>query len=226
VAGFLVILRLILLSLKEKKFMKAKFLLTLFLLCFYAGQLYSQGEYPLVSVPQTHDRDIPAGWILGGSNPQDYAVSVDLNESVSGFASAYLKSTSSKPVGFITLMQTFKANNYRAQRIKLSAYVKTKYIVGWSALWMRVNDVAGKPLSFDDMRDRPLIGNSEWTPIEIVLDVPSVSDEISFGILLQGKGQVSIDNIKITIVNSDIPVTDVLKNKSESYSPKNLDFEE
>jgi hypothetical protein len=91
---------------------------------------------------------------------------------------------------------------------------------------MRVNDVAGKPLSFDDMRDRPLIGSSEWSPIEIVLDVPSVSDEISFGILLHGKGQVSIDNIKITIVNNDVPVTDVLKNKSESYSPKNLDFEE
>lgn len=206
--------------------MKIKFLLVFSLLLFYSVQLYSQGEYPLVSIPQTHDRDIPAGWSLGGSNPQDYAVGVDLDESVSGYASAYLKSTSSKPVGFVTLMQTFKANNYRAQRIKLSAYVKTKYISGWAALWMRVNNAVGQPLSFDDMRDRPLIGNSEWAPVEIVLDVPSVSDEISFGILMHGRGQVSIDNIKITIVSDDIPVTDVLKNKSESYSPKNLDFEE
>ena len=207
--------------------MKNKFALVFFLLSFYSNQLFSQqGEYPLVSVPQTHDRDIPSGWLLGGSNPQDYAVGVDLGENVSGYASAYLKAVSSKPVGFVTLMQNFKANNYRAQRIKLSASIKTKYLAGWAALWMRVNDIGGKPLSFDDMRNRPLVGTSEWTMVEVVLDVPSISDEISFGLLLQGKGQIWIDNIKISIVNNDVPVTDVLKNKSESYSPKNLDFEE
>jgi len=206
--------------------MKIRFVYLLTFLSFFSIQLLPQSEYPLVSVPQTHDRDIPEGWLLGGSNPQDYAVGVDLGEQVSGYTSAYLKSASSKPVGFVTLMQNFKANNYRAQRIKLSAYIKTKYVAGWAALWMRVNDAAGKPLSFDDMRNRPLIGTSEWKEIEVVLDVPPISDEISFGILLQGKGQIFVDNIKVTIVNSDVPVTDVLKNKSENYSPKNLDFEE
>ena len=206
--------------------MKSRFIYIFFLLGFISTQLFSQSVYPLVSVPQTHDRDIPAGWSLGGSNPQDYAVGVDLGEQVSGYASAYLKAASSNPVGFVTLMQNFKANNYRAQRIKLSAYIKTRYIGGWAALWMRVNDASGKPLSFDDMRDRPLIGSSEWTEIDVVLDVPPISDEISFGILLQGRGQVWIDNIKVTIVNSDVPVTDVLKDKTENYSPKNLDFEE
>jgi hypothetical protein len=185
-----------------------------------------QVDYPLVSVSQTYDKGIPDGWILGGSNPQDYAVGVDLNESVSGFASAYLKSTSLKPVGFITLLQSFKANNYRSQRIKLTAFVKTKFVAGWSALWMRINDAIGKPLSFDDMRERPLVGSMEWIPVEIVLDVPAMSDEISFGILLQGKGQIWIDDIKISLAEKDVPVTDVLKNKAENYSPKNLSFEE
>jgi len=206
--------------------MKCKIVIT-FLITLYSTSLYSQqSDYPLVSVPQTNDKGIPVGWLLGGSNPQDYAIGVDLAESHSGFSSAYLKSTSSKPVGFVTLMQNFKANNYRSQRIKLSAYIKTRFVGGWSALWMRVNDISGKPLSFDDMRERPLIGSMTWTPVEVVLDVPSMSDEISFGFLLQGKGQVWIDNIKITIVGEDVPVTDVLKNEVESYSPKNLDFEE
>jgi len=206
--------------------MKCKIVVT-FLITFLSSTLYSQQrDYPLVSVPQTNDKGIPTDWILGGSSPQDYAVGMDLTESYSGFTSAYLKSTSSKPVGFVTLMQTFKANNYRSQRIKLSAYIQTKFVAGWSALWMRVNDISGKPLSFDDMRERPLIGSMTWTPVEIVLDVPPMSDEISFGFLLQGKGQVWIDNIKITMVEEDISVTDVLKNRAESYSPKNLDFEE
>ena len=206
--------------------MKIRFVYILFLLGIFSVQIFSQNNYPLVSVPQTHNRDIPNGWLLGGSNPLDYAVGVDLGEQVSGYASAYLKATSSNPVGFVTLMQNFKANNYRAQRIKLSAYIKTRYVGGWAALWMRVNDTNGKPLSFDDMRDRPLMGSSEWTEINIVLDVPPISDEISFGILLQGRGQIWIDNVKFTIVNDDVPVTDVLKDKTENYSPKNLDFEE
>jgi hypothetical protein len=53
-----------------------------------------------------------------------------------------------------------------------------------------------------------------------------MSNEISFGVLLQGKGQVWIDNVKITMVGQDVPVTDILKDKTELYSPKNLDFEE
>jgi hypothetical protein len=206
--------------------MKCKIVIT-FLMLFSTVNLYSQqSEYPLVSIPQTNDKGIPTGWILGGSNPQDYAVGVDLTESYTGFSSAYLKSASSKPVGFVTLMQTFKANNYRSQRIKLSANIKTKSVGGWSALWMRINDNSGKPLSFDDMRKRPLVGSMIWTPFEIVLDVPPMSSEISFGFLLQGKGQVWIDNIKIMMVGEDVPLTDVLKDRLELYAPMNLDFEE
>jgi hypothetical protein len=198
-----------------------------FLLIFSAVNLYSQQrEYPLVSVPQTNDKGIPVDWILAGSNPQDYSVGVDLKQSYTGFTSAFIKSTSSKPVGFVTLMQSFKANNYRSQRIRLTAHLKTRFIAGWAALWMRIDDSSGKPLALDDMRGRPLIGSMEWTPFEIVLDVPPMSDDISFGFLLQGKGQVWVDNVKISMVGEDVPLTDILKGQTVNYSPKNLDFEE
>jgi hypothetical protein len=200
------------------------FLTTAFL---FNSSLFSQEkDYPLVSIPQTHDKNIPAGWILGGSNPHDYSVGVDLSEQYSGFASAFLKSSSPKPIGFASLMQTFKAGNYKNQRIKLTAYVKTKFVSEAAAVWMRVNDTGGKPLAFDDMRTRPIIGSSEWTQVSIVLDVPAFSDEISFGILLRGKGQIWIDNIKFATVGRDIPVTDLYSERTNPLSPRNLDFEE
>jgi len=206
--------------------MKCKILI-LSIVLFSSLNIYSQlREYPLVSVPQTKEKGIPNGWILGGSNPHDYAAGVDLSESHSGFASAYLKSIPAKPVGFVTLMQSFKANNYRNQRIKLSAYMKTRFVSGGASLWMRVNNSAGQPLSYDDMRERPLLGSMEWTLVEIVLDIPPMSDEISLGFMLNGKGQVWVDDIKITIVDQSVPVTDVLQTKTVNYSPKNLDFEE
>lgn len=204
----------------------SKIVIAFFIITGLFSLYAQQHDYPLVSIPQSKDRSIPPGWTLSGSNPQDYAVGIDLENSYTGYSSAFIKSVSSKPVGYLTLMQTFRANNYRSQRIKLTAHVKTAFVTGWASLWMSVNDASGKSLSFDDMRERPLIGSMEWTPVSIVLDVPSMSQEISFGFLLQGKGQVWADNIKITTVNNDVPVTDILKDKTELYSPKNLDFEE
>lgn len=200
------------------------FLITVLLL---SSQLFSQEkDYPLVSIPQTHSKNIPAGWILGGSNPHDYSVGIDLAESYSGFASAFIKSTAARPIGFVTLMQTFKANNYRNQRIRLTAYVKTKLVSEFAGVWMRINDIVGRPLAYDDMRTRPVVGTTDWNLVTIVLDVPPVGDEISIGVILRGKGQVWIDNLKFTTVGMDAPLTDLYNDKVDQYSPQNLNFEE
>jgi hypothetical protein len=205
--------------------MKSKIVIALIIIMGTAN-LFSQQDYPLITVPQTSGNIIPAGWLFGGSNPHDYLVGVDLKESYKGYSSAYLQSRSAKPVGFVTLMQSIKAGSYKNQRVKLTGYLKTRFISGWSSLWMRVNDSAGKPLAFDDMRERLLVGSSEWKKVEIVLDIPPMSDEISFGFLLHGKGQVWVDNLSLTVVEKDIPVTDVLLSKKENINPVNLDFEE
>ena len=36
-------------------------------------------------------------------------------------------------------MQSFDASKYRGKKIKLSAYLKTKDVTGWSCMWMRVD---------------------------------------------------------------------------------------
>jgi hypothetical protein len=188
-----------------------------------AGQ---EKDFPAINVPNSSDRDIPPGWVLAGSNPHDYAVGTDLLESVSGQSSAYLKSISTKPVGFVNLMQEIKSNNFKGQRVRLSASIKVKFVSGWTALWMRVEDNVGRPLAFDDMSNRPIIGTSEWIKYEVVLDIPNNSDKISFGLLLSGRGQVWIDNVKLLVVSNDVPVTDLLPKKTDPFYPQNMDFEE
>ena len=198
----------------------------LFTLFFIVQLMAQEKDFPVVNVPNSSDRDIPAGWVLAGSNPHDYAIGTDLLEKASGQSSAYLKSISVKPVGFVNLMQEIKASNFKGQRIRLSASVKVKFVTGWAALWLRVEDIAGRPLGFDDMSNRPIIGTSEWVQYEVVLDVPNNSDKICFGLLLSGKGQVWIDNVKLLVVSNDIPVTDLLSKKTDPFYPQNMDFEE
>lgn len=204
----------------------AKFFISIVLLTgiFYSLQA-QENQFPNVNVTLEEIKGIPVGWVLAGSNPRDYEITQDNVDLFSGYFSSSLRSIVSRPQGYVTLMQTIKADNYKDSRIQFSGYVKAKFVSDWAGLWMRVDDVIGRPLSFDNMNDRPIVGNSDWVKYEVVLDVPVSSSEISFGILLDGRGQIWFDKFEIKVVGMDVPVTDRLKNKVEAENPQNMDFE-
>lgn len=202
------------------------FFLTVIIVWLIISTNYSQeNQFPNVNLPLEKQKNVPNGWILAGSNPRDYEIGQDSYDPYSGYFSAYLTSTVSRPLGYVTIQQVIKSDRYKGERISFSGYVKAKFVSEWAGLWMRVDDVIGRPLSFDNMNDRPIVGNSDWVKYEIVLDVPTNSSEISFGVLLDGKGQIWFDNLEMKVVGMDVPVTDRLKNKVESLEPYNLDFE-
>lgn len=169
---------------------------------------------------------LPAGWFPAGSHPQDYDMGVDLTTTHGGKASGYIKSKAPAPRGFGTLMQQFKADIYRGERLRLSGYAKAEKIENWAGLWVRVDGAKNEMLSFDNMSNRPLKGTTDWGKHEIVLDVPGNSAIVAFGILLQGKGQVWADDLKFEVVSRDVPTTD-MKETGEGVprQPLNLDFE-
>lgn len=185
-----------------------------------------ENQFPNVNVPLEKIKGIPIGWTLAGSNPRDYEIRQDDFDPYSGYFSSSLKSIVNRPQGYVTLMQVIKSDKYKGERISFSGYVKAKFVADWAGLWMRVDDVIGRPLSFDNMNDRPIVGNSDWVKYEVVLDVPMNSSEISFGVLLDGKGQIWFDKFELIIVDLAVPVTDQMKNKIEQSSPRNLDFEQ
>jgi hypothetical protein len=160
------------------------------------------------------------GWLLAGSNPGDYEYGIGAEETYQGKPSGYLRSKAAEAEGFGTLMQTFKAEEYRNKRLRLSAMVKTEGIENWAGLWMRVDGPLHQVLSFDNMQSRPIQGTKDWQPYEIVLDVPQESLDIAFGILLEGPGQALINEIQFTEVSNDVPVTSV----EFLDKPTNLDF--
>ncbi|GHO52376.1 hypothetical protein [Ktedonobacter robiniae] len=157
-------------------------------------------------------------WFLAGSHPQDYAISTEL---VDGKQCGRLASTASQPGGFGTLMQGFKADVYHGKRMRLTGTVKTIDVHSWAGLWMRVDPTRDEPLAFDNMRDRPLSGTTDWQTYEVVLDVPVNATRIAFGILLRGSGQVWLSEVRFEEVDDTVLVT---ANSKAADRPGNLDF--
>ena len=206
--------------------MKIKFLVASLFAGISISIFPQENQFPNVNVPLEKIKGVPVGWTLAGSNPRDYEISQDDFDPYSGYFSSSLKSIVNRPQGYVTLMQVIKSDKYKGDRVSFSGYVKAKFVADWAGLWMRVDDVIGRPLSFDNMNDRPIVGNSDWVKFEVVLDVPMNSSEISFGVLLDGKGQIWFDKLEMKVVGMEVPVTDRLKNKVEETEPRNLDFEQ
>ena len=150
--------------------------------------------------------DFPAkGWAIAGSNPQGFDFGTERISGAPG-KSAYIKSKSASPSGFGTVMQTIAADNYRGQRLRLSALVKTADAVR-AQLWMRLDGPSEKIVGFYNMDDRPVTGTTDWKRYSLVLDVPPETDDIAFGFFLNGRGEVWATNFKLEPVSKDTPVS-------------------
>ena len=169
--------------------------------------------------------NVPVGWIAAGDHPKDYEMAIDRNVRHNGKASAYLKCVVSKPAGFGTLMQTFRAEEFRGKRVRLSGYVRSKGVTDRAGLWMRLDGESGEVLAFDNMRDRPIQGTTDWTKCEVVLDVPEQAQQIAFGLLLSGKGQAWMDELKFEIVENRVETTGQTGSGHEVLETPQVDFD-
>ena len=153
-------------------------------------------------------RTFPKGWWPSGANPKSYEMRLDTSEKHSGKASAHIKFTGDKPAGFGTLMQSFKADSFRGERVQMSAWLKTER-PGRAQLWMRV-DGTNRMLGLTNMGNRPVRGTTNWKEYNVTLDVPENAMSIAFGALFLGRGQAWVDDFEFEVVGTDVPSTNML----------------
>lgn len=146
-----------------------------------------------------------SGWRMTGPAFEFYEHGVDAAQLRNGHATQFLGSTEAH-MGFASWTTTIGAEKFRGKRLRLSGWVKTGAIERWSGLWMRV-DVGQVSAAFDNMKDRPILGDSDWRRYEIVLAVPANATSISYGLLLSGRGSVWGDEMQLDVVDDDVPIT-------------------
>ncbi len=167
--------------------------------------------------------EIP-GWFKAGSHPQQYEMGRDAKVVLGGRASGLIKSNKPESEGFGSYMQMFDADEYRGKRVEFSAMVKAEAVADWAGLWMRIDGDKQQPTAFDNMQGRPIKGTSDWVRHSLVLDVAIDAKAVAFGVLLNGKGSVWINDVRFKVVSSAVPVTDAMK-KPAVKGPRNLTFE-
>lgn len=167
------------------------------------------------------------GWFLSGSHPYHYKMDVDHKVVHEGRVSGYLKSeTVLEEDEFATMMQQFKSDNYKGKRIKLSCFVKCDNVARFAGAWMRVDNQSGDVLQFDNMSNRPIVGTLDWNYYSIILDIPKESASISFGMLLQGVGEIWMDKYSFEEVDESVQTTNIEFFPEMLDEPVNLSFEE
>jgi erythromycin esterase len=182
------------------------------LLKFEQPEVVDQRPVPQLVSTQPRNMQFEAGLSYWQQTiSQGYECGIETGFAHSGDISAYIKSTALDAAHFSFLHQGIEPDAYLNKRIRLSAYVKVLGVKKAAGLWMRIDGPTGY-LRLDDMNKRPIMGTSNWTRYEIVLDVPKSSTRITFGLHFNGPGKVWIDDVELEIVEDTVPSTNSGRN--------------
>jgi hypothetical protein len=150
---------------------------------------------------------MPDGWSLKGAATEDYSVYIDRGIVNGGGASVSLASIDATDNRFSTLRQVIEAGEYAGNRVQFSAYLRTNRVQQSVGFWMRADSNTRGSIAFDNMDDRRIEGTTEWQQYSIVLDIPESAVVIYYGVLLEGTGQIWIDDCTLDVVSREIKTT-------------------
>lgn len=166
------------------------------------------------------------GWFLSGTNSEHYEMRRDFENVLKGNVSGQLRSIGQEAKeGFGTVMQQFQAKEWLGKRVKLSCFIQTKDVQSSAGLWMRIDGKDGDTLQFDNMQNRPITGTTGWNHYSVVLDVPENAGAIYFGVLLQGVGEVWMDEFTFAQADEKTVSTNMMMPENMPSKPVNLNFE-
>ena len=171
----------------------------------------------------------PKGWHVSGSAPEKYDIGLfkvnGHDSKSSGIIRANKKSYFGDEYG--SLVQVISSQRYLGKRVRMTGYMRSIGVTQWAGFYLRADKEDSKePLTFDNMHDRPITGNTKWTQYKIELDIPLNASKIAFGALLHGPGQIWFDDINFEVIGkSTIVATEIVCDTSKKREPENLDFE-
>lgn len=152
-------------------------------------------------------------WSFKQTEEGSYEMGSDKNPEFSNQNVFTIKSVKNKIKGFGNILKTITSDLYLDKTVKMTVYVKSTNVKSWAGLWMRVDYYNAKVLAFDNMQNRAIKGTTDWEKYEVVLFVPKEATSISYGVLLDGTGQIWFKDVTVVAVDDNIAETGSIKGR-------------
>lgn len=169
---------------------------------------------------------VPAGWI--GQPGKGYKIVSDSTETIDDSNAVLIESLVDKPSKYshAVLSQHICPQKYLGKRLRFSAEVKT-HNADWAALWMRARREGRYvyTLGFKSLHANVIEGTTDWSTKNCVVDIPNDCVNISFGIVLYGKGKCWLAKPSLEEVSLEVPTNDLKVTVPEKKNLENIDFE-
>lgn len=191
--------------------MRTMCFIIVYLICgLFCGSLYSQ---------------VPQGWKRQGKG---FDITIDKSISYSGKSSVHFIPSDTSNFKFAWLGQFINATQYLGKRVRLSGFIRTKDLEGFSCLFLYIvqnnDETSGETKGYN----RSIFGTVNWTKDDVVIDVPASAKFVVLGVLVNSvnsilskeRPEVWVDNFNLEEVSLDVPLTETRMN-----NPVNLDFE-
>jgi hypothetical protein len=178
------------------------------------GERYTEA---LAQITQQELQPLPPPWRLTGSHSGDYEVGL-VDPAV---VRLRLRADVGNAPGFAAIAQGISAKKFRGRRVRYAARMRAYEVSVSAGLWLRA-DSGTEMLLLDNMDDRPLRGTTDWTPMEIVMDIPEEATSLVFGMLLAGRGAVDLTGLEFHETDQNARVTE----STLPEEPQNLTFTE
>jgi hypothetical protein len=184
---------------------------------------------------------VPKHWLLRGSASKSYELRTERDIVLSGNYSAMLFSHAKEiqPNLSGSGVQAVLAAPYVGTRVQLSAALRMESArEGAGAIWVYVTDPGRVVIAYQIAQMTASQVAGEWGRYRIVMDVPWNAEVLAIGFTLQGRGKLWADDVKLTPVDTNVPVTGKGNNHqlgviaqavsvdSALANPTNLDFED
>jgi len=179
--------------------MKANFfVLIIVLLCSCnRGGGFAQKSLNLDFEIKNYGASLPKNWYANG---EGFSISLDSIEKHSGKYSLKMEMSAIRYNNFGVFTGILPIETFAGKNVEYSGWIKTKEVKnGYAGLWFRVDGESNASLGFDNMNDRGLKGDNNWTQVSIKMDVGKEAKNIAFGGLFPGEGIVWFDNLELYV---------------------------
>jgi hypothetical protein len=143
------------------------------------------------------ERPCPVGWdCTMHANPQAFRFFLDGSAPASGKASLCIEPASQEPWGMAS-QGVFDMVPLRGARVRFSVAIRVDGVTGDGAGPYVMTP--GRPLAHDK---RLITGTQAWQRIAVEIEVPAGAPFIEFGVALEGRGRVCLDDALLEVVQA------------------------